>query len=359
MIAQVSYLNYLSELDDRFEIAAICDVCEPVARAVSERYRVPVIHASWSDLVASELDVVMVLTAGAHAPAAVAAARAGKHVFVESPMCLGLDEGREMLEAAGAAGVCLMVGTMRRYDPAYERLLELMPLDGLRLVAVTTVGSPGQPRPGARPLVPSAPPPAGVAAALRYEEERRLAAALPDGDAEARHCYRRVLLDSLVHDLSMLRGVLGEPDVVYQARLGRTVTDISLGFGPAQAHLSWVDLPGFARHQRELAFYAPDRRVTLTMPSPYLRGTPSLLTIEGDEAGLPHGSRTVELVSHEDAFRRELIEFHAAITAGRAPRTSGIDGLHDVALCQAIARSHSTGKPVGLPSMLPAWAGPA
>jgi predicted dehydrogenase len=37
--------------------------------------------------------------------------------MVEKPMCLNLDEGREMLDAASAAGVQLMVGTMKRYDP--------------------------------------------------------------------------------------------------------------------------------------------------------------------------------------------------------------------------------------------------
>ena len=39
-----------------------------------------------------------------------------------------------------------MVGTMKRYDPAYERLLELLPEAGeLRLIRVTTLESPFQP----------------------------------------------------------------------------------------------------------------------------------------------------------------------------------------------------------------------
>jgi predicted dehydrogenase len=356
MIAQVMHLHYLSELSDRYEIAALCDVSEPVARACAERYRVPAVHTSWPDLVAERLDVVMVLTSGSHAPVAVAAARAGSHVFVEKPMCLGLAEGRQMLEAARAAGVRLMVGTMKRYDPAYERLLELMPLQDLRLVGVTTLESPGQPYIEAYPLVPAVPPPADVLAELRADDERRLAAALPEGDAEARYCYRWMLLDNLVHELNMLRGVLGEPDRVHQARLGRTVCDISLGFGSVAVHMSWVDLPGLAHYKQELAFYALDRRVTLTLPSPYLRGMPSLLTIDGGETGTAHGTRTVEVVSYEEAFKRELIELEEAIRAGRDPRTDAVDGLHDVALCEAIARSHITRAPVDLPSVLPSWA---
>ena len=48
-----------------------------------------------------------------------------------------------MIEAAERAGVRLMVGTMKRYDPAYQRLLELLPdVDDLRMVRVTTLESP-------------------------------------------------------------------------------------------------------------------------------------------------------------------------------------------------------------------------
>jgi predicted dehydrogenase len=356
VIAQVMHLNYLWELNDRFEIAALCDVSEPTALACAARYGVKAVYTDWRDLVTAELDLVMVLTSGSHAPIAVAAAQAGKHVFVEKPMCLSLDEGREMLEAARAADVRLMVGTMKRYDPAYERLLELMPLEDLRLVGVTTLESPMNPYIAAYPLTSMTPPPAGVLTELKAEDERRLEAALPEGDAETRYCYRWMLLDNLVHELNMLRGVLGEPDRVHQARLGRLVCDITLGFGPAEVHLSWVDLPGLAHYKQELAFYALDRRVTLTLPSPYLRGMPSLLTVEGGDRGTPHGTRLTEVVSYEEAFKRELYELETAIRTGREPRTNAIDGLHDVALCHAIARSFITGAPVDRPSELPEWA---
>jgi predicted dehydrogenase len=359
VIAQVMHLPHLAELDDRFQIAAVCDISESVARACAERYGVPVVHTAWEDLVAEPLDVVMVLTSGSHAPIAVAAANAGAHVFVEKPMCLGLDEGREMLAAARANDVRLMVGTMKRYDPAYERLLELMPLEELRLVRATTLESPFEPYVQAYPLTPPAAPPADVLAALRAEDAARLAAALPDGDEDQRFCYRYMLLDNLVHELNMLRGVLGEPTRVIRARLSRTVCDIGLAFGDVEVHLSWVDLPGMAQYHQELAFYGLDRRLTLTLPSPYLRAMPSHVTIEGGEAGTPHSWRTVETVSYEEAFKRELFELEAAIRERRAPRTDALDGLHDVALCAAIAKADITGAPVENPSALPAWAQPA
>jgi predicted dehydrogenase len=275
---------------------------------------------------------------------------------VEKPMCLSLDEGRQMYEAARDADVRLMVGNMKRYDPAYERLQAQLPLQDLRLVTSTTLESPFEPYIQAHPMTGQFPPPPDVLAALRADDDARLAAALPEGDDEARFCYRWMLLDNLVHELNMLRGALGEPDRVHQARLGRTVCDITLGFGPTQAHLSWVDLPGMAQYKQELAFYAVDKRITLTLPSPYLRSFPSLLTVETGREGSPFAARAVEITSFEEAFKRELVEFAAAIAESRTPRTDAISALHDIALCRGIALAHITGRPVDLPSALPDWA---
>ena len=82
------------------------------------------------------------------------------------------------------------------------------------------------------------------------------------------------------------------------------------------------------------------------------------MTIETGREGTPFADRTVEIVSYEEAFKRELVEFAAAIEAGRAPRTDVIEGLHDIALRRAIVTSHITRQPVDLPSALPDWAQP-
>jgi predicted dehydrogenase len=353
VIAQVMHLPHLAELDDRYELTAVCDLSPSVAEACALRYGARHVFTAWEDLVACDLDVVFVLTSGSHAPAAIAAAEAGRHVFVEKPMCLSVEEGRAMIDAAERSGVKLMVGTMKRYDPAYERLVELLPeADDLRLVRVTTLESPFEPYVMHYPLTP---PPADVAPELldrlRAEDAARLDAVLPGADEETRHCYRWMLLDNLVHELNALRGALGEPEAVQYADLSRRVCNLSLTFaGGVECHLSWVDLPGIARYRQEFAFYAPDRRLTLTLPSPYLRGMPGELTVEGGEpGGVPSWSRS-EAVSYDEAFKRELVELEDAIREDRAPRTDGLDGLHDVALCGAIARAHMTREPVPAPS---------
>jgi predicted dehydrogenase len=57
-----------------------------------------------------------------HAATAVAAARAGKHVHVEKPMALSLDEADGLIEACRAAGVKLMVGQTARYHAVSRAL---------------------------------------------------------------------------------------------------------------------------------------------------------------------------------------------------------------------------------------------
>ena len=353
VIAQVMHLPHLRELDDEYELAAVCDISTTVAEACMREFGAARAVTQWQELLDMRLDAVLVLTSGSHAPIAIGAAESGAHVFVEKPMCLSPDEGSAMIEAARRAGVHLMVGTMKRYDPAYERLLELLPeVDDLRLVRVTTLESPFEPYVRHYPLVTPNGVPPSVLDALREDDERRLDAALPGADEETRYCYRWMLLDNLVHEFNALRGALGEPDRVAFAELSRRVVAVNMTFGGVECHLSWVDLPGIARYRQEFMFLAPDQRLTLTLPSPYLRNMPSELTIEGGDPRGPHSWSRVEIVSYEEAFKRELVEFHAAIREERPPRTDGIDGLHDVTLCHSIARVHISGEAMVAPSQL-------
>jgi predicted dehydrogenase len=357
LIAQVMHLPYLAECSDRFELAALCDVSEDVLAACQQRYGVARGLTDWEELVAEPLDAVLVLTSGNHAPMAVAAADAGLHVFVEKPMALSAAEGARMVSAARTAGVRLMVGTMKRYDPAYERLVELLPtLTDVRLVRAMTLESPLEPYVQHYPLARPGTPAANSALdATRAEDERHLDDALGrDADEDTRWCYRYVLLDNLVHELNMLRGALGEPTQVTFASLERQRAAINLSFGATDCHLSWVDLPGIARYRQELGFYAPDGRLVLALPSPFLRNAPSRLPVEGGESGTPHAWERDEVVSFDEAFKRELIAFHDAIVSGVEPRTSGVDGLRDLHLCEAIARVHMSGEPAADPTKLPA-----
>lgn len=85
-------------------------------------------YATAEELIADpEVQIVDICTATPlHAPLAIAAFRAGKHVICEKPMSLSLEECRAMEEAAQAAGKQLMVGHCLRYWPHYVAVKEML-----------------------------------------------------------------------------------------------------------------------------------------------------------------------------------------------------------------------------------------
>jgi predicted dehydrogenase len=67
-------------------------------------------------LARDDVDIISIaLPNHLHAPVALAACEAGKHVFVEKPMALTLDECDAMIEAASKARVKLMVGQTQHF----------------------------------------------------------------------------------------------------------------------------------------------------------------------------------------------------------------------------------------------------
>ncbi|MCU6790722.1 Gfo/Idh/MocA family oxidoreductase [Paenibacillus sp. WQ 127069] len=74
----------------------------------------------WRDLLNNkDIDVIDInAPSNAHMEIALAAAKAGKHLFCEKPLALTLPDSREMLKAAEDAGVKHMVGFNYRFAPA-------------------------------------------------------------------------------------------------------------------------------------------------------------------------------------------------------------------------------------------------
>jgi len=352
VIAQVMHLHHLAELADRFEVAAVCDLDRGGAQACAERYGIPAVFTDWRDLLGHPLDAVLVLTSGSHAPIAEAAAAAGRHVFVEKPMCYSAAEGRAMVAAAQRAGVVLMTGYPKRYDPAFGRMREEIGLvDGARMLRVTTFESPLRPYISHYPLLPRNPLPDLLAGELRADSSSRIAAAVPAASELERQVYEGVLLDTLVHELNTVRGLLGEPARIEYAGLAMDQVTVMLRFGDLPVAIHWIDLPGIARYGMEFALYAPDRRLRLTFPSPFLRNEPALLEVEGgDTDGSARSWSTAEVAGYESGFRRELEAFYSAIVFGLLPPTAGADGLRDVMLCQAIIECHHRGVAVDHPT---------
>ncbi len=138
-VAQLMHLPVLHRLRDRFEVTALFDVSPSVARKVAERWQVPGLVPSVEALVADPaVDVVFVLSPDQHhCEHATAALRAGKHVFVEKPVCLTRTDAVRLDAMARSANRLVMVGYMRRFAPAFleakAQLAALGPLSYVRI----------------------------------------------------------------------------------------------------------------------------------------------------------------------------------------------------------------------------------
>ena len=124
-----SHIRAYLEHTDRVQLTAVCDIVEDAARAYAKRVNVDAVYTDLDTMLReADIDAVDLCTRhDVHAPHAVAAAEAGKHVIVEKPMANSVQDCREMVEAADKSGVTLMVAQHLRYmrtAAAAKRLID-------------------------------------------------------------------------------------------------------------------------------------------------------------------------------------------------------------------------------------------
>ena len=110
-------------------VAAASDINETALAAFGKEHAVDALYTDYRAMLRkADVDAVCVaLPTGLHRRAAVAAAKAGKHVFCEKPMAMSLRDADAIIEACAKAGVKLMVGQVRRYDAfwgAFKKLID-------------------------------------------------------------------------------------------------------------------------------------------------------------------------------------------------------------------------------------------
>lgn len=77
--------------------------------------------------VGDAVDAISVCTPnGVHAPAAIAAANAGKHVLCEKPMAMNAKDAQEMADVAKKNGVEFIIGFQHRYEPRSKQLRDMV-----------------------------------------------------------------------------------------------------------------------------------------------------------------------------------------------------------------------------------------
>ena len=260
--------------------------------------------------------VVIASPARFHEAHAIAAARAGKDVFVEKPIATTLDGADRAIAAARDAGVRLQVGFQRRYDAPYA--------EARTLVSSGSLGRPLFYRGTNRDRETPVGPPGSFA----------------KGD---------VLTDSAIHDLDGARWMLSDEVASVWADLG-TIGDPTTAPGPNVAMVVLRFEGGAIAHVETLrgARYGYDiRSEILCEDGAVMIGgfAQTMLTVL-------RGSERREdlypgfLERYADAYVAELRDFVGGALDRRPSAVTGEDGRRALAIALAAERAAATAQSV-------------
>jgi UDP-2-acetamido-3-amino-2,3-dideoxy-glucuronate N-acetyltransferase len=245
--------------------------------------------------------------------------RAGKHLFVEKPLALDLDQGRQLAALAEEEGLTLMVDHLLQNHPAY-----------LRLRALVEAGSLGRLR-----QIRSVRHNFGK---IRQEED--------------------ALWSLAPHDISMVLGLMGRLPQTVSAHGGSWVSPGLIDSAEAR-----LDFGGGQSAQISVGWLEPEKRQCLTVTGELkmavfddTRPWPEKLRLydhQIDWAGRrptarPAAAAKVDLAESEP-LAAQARDFLAAMAGARKPASDGAEGLGVLAVLSALSRSlKNNGAPVSL-----------
>jgi predicted dehydrogenase len=259
---------------------------------------------------------------------AVEAARAGVHVLCDKPMAVMADECRRMIRSAQTNRIKLMVAYRLQFHPAHAKALEL--------VRGGAIGAPKT-----------------ISAQYTTRVDK------PDDPRLQRRLGGGTMYDLGVTCIHAARTLFGTEPAQVMAMAARTSRrhggDVDEGTVAlirfpderfAHLHTSFAEEPLAA-----LRIFGDEGWINLD--NAYRHTTAVTLTLSRREHR--------ETLSFEptDQFAAEISYFSSCILHDRAPEPSGIEGLQDVRLVEAIYRSSRDGRPVTLPRLARPEAAPA
>ena len=302
---------------DAGEVVAVADVDRARAEERARELGCGSVYADYQEVLArSDVDAVDIcLPHFLHAPVALAAIAAGKHVLVEKPMATTLADARRMADAARGAGRILMVGHNQRYMPVHQQIKEWID-DGIlgRVFCIR-------------------------ADCNQYLKRR-------DWLTNNREAGGGVVISVAVHKLDLMRWVCGEVRRVAAFGSkglgeieGEDVAVISLEFADgalgevvalyaAKAN-PWQAMPPVGAAPEYLILYGT-RGVVHTQGGLFISGE--------NGGGTGDHFRRVD-VAGENSFANEVGHFLECVATGRQPVSSGQRSLGTMAVLDAVYRS--------------------
>ncbi len=308
-------------------LVAVADVIEKRARRFADEYRAEPYTDYRRLLERRDVDVVCICTpSGMHAPMALDAMRAGKHVIVEKPMALNLEDADRMIATAQSVGVKLCVVLQNRYNPPMQDLRRVVDEGklGRLLLGNATV----------RWYRPQ-----------EYYEDGWHGTWAMDGGA---------LMNQSIHHIDALQWLMGEVESVF-------------AYTATLAHQMEAEDVGVVAIRFASGALGTVEGSTVTYPE-NLEGSVALFGERGSVkvGGTALNRKVLWKIEGELEHERELLtrdqvdppsvygyshqaviaDMVAAIRENRAPRTNGHAARKSVALVLAIYESARTGKPI-------------
>lgn len=121
VICQAAHLIGSSKARN-IHLQAICDVAEDLRNKMAGMYEPDSVYSDYAEMLKDpNVDAVIIgIGDQFHVPCAKQAVQAGKHVFLEKPMGVSIEECEELCKLAEEKGLLLQIGHMKRYDEGLQ-----------------------------------------------------------------------------------------------------------------------------------------------------------------------------------------------------------------------------------------------
>ncbi|MCZ7539054.1 MAG: Gfo/Idh/MocA family oxidoreductase [Anaerolineae bacterium] len=140
-----AHVEGCAAMSDIADVVAVCDIDEPKARRVAERFGAAVFTDYRRLIDDADVDLLdIILPHNLHYPVTLYALQRGKHVLLEKPLTVDPDEGLALIEAARAGDVQFSVAENTRFVTAYleaEKLLRAGALGDIYQIRTLIAGS--------------------------------------------------------------------------------------------------------------------------------------------------------------------------------------------------------------------------